>query len=199
NDTPSSIQSIELPDIDLNHPSETEQQNTLHEDQQLLVINEESEQPETPTLATLNNVIGEANQVLYSNVETFVQENYVEHVNIESNECQASQVQPVRVNRLISLYDQMQQIDDESESEEEFDFINGIRDTQVLDRMFEEKRRERALLDANIKQRFDELKSEEIQNEIHRYWLSRKLTRQRITEHDVKLAKNRLKKKIREE
>ncbi|CAF1003803.1 unnamed protein product [Brachionus calyciflorus] len=93
----------------------------------------------------------------------------------------------------------MQQIDDESESEEEFDFINGIRGTQVLDRMFEEKRRERALLDANIKQRFDESTSEEIQNEIHRYWLSRKLTKQRITERDVKLAKNRLKKKIREE
>ncbi|CAF1003824.1 unnamed protein product, partial [Brachionus calyciflorus] len=49
NDTPSSIQSIELPNIDLNHSSETEQQNTLHEDQQLLVIIEESEQPETPT------------------------------------------------------------------------------------------------------------------------------------------------------
>ncbi|CAF1032492.1 unnamed protein product [Brachionus calyciflorus] len=69
---------------------------------------------------------------------------------------------------MIPLYDQMQQNDDESESDEEFDYINGIRNNTVLDQI--------------------NLTKEDIQNEIYRFWQSFMLTRKRVTDHDVELA-----------
>ncbi|CAF1131303.1 unnamed protein product, partial [Brachionus calyciflorus] len=182
NENASPIELVEFPEIDLNFTTDREITVPLNEDQ--LVNNIQSQ---SPFLTTLNNAIGEANQVLYSNFETLIPESNMHDF------------QPVRINRLKPLYEQMQQIDDEIESEEEFDYINGIRDNAVLDQMFEEKRNERARLEEKIKIRVSQLTSENIENEIHPFWQISKLTRQRITDNDVQLAEKRLMRKIREE
>ncbi|RNA02198.1 hypothetical protein BpHYR1_034123 [Brachionus plicatilis] len=135
----------------------------------------------------LNNH-GEANQVLYANSE-----------NIDDNSCvepSTSNPKP-STNPRIPLHQILAQCTNESDSDEEFDYINSLKNNQVLEKMREEKRREKASLESNISKRLVELTQDAFNNEINNYWKSDNLKRKRIAKNDIKFATNRLKKKIR--
>ena len=139
-------------------------------------------------VTSLTDALGEANQVLYANFE-----------NIDDNSCvepSTSNPKP-STNPRIPLHQILALCTNESESDEEFDYINSLKNNQVLEKMREEKRPEKASLESNLSKRLVEFTQDAINNEINNYWKSNNLKRKRITKNDIKFATNRLKKKIR--
>ncbi|CAF0884612.1 unnamed protein product [Brachionus calyciflorus] len=185
----------DLPDLDLNISTGQ----IINVEQAIFSNREEIQQSESANLTTLNDVIGEANDILYSHVDNFIEDSYVLPVVLESNKDQSDQDQSIRINRLIPLHERLALIDDDSESDEEFNYMDGIRDKRVLDTMYREKQDEREALEANIQRRADALSSQDIVNEVHNYWKSSNLKRKNVTADDLKYATNRLKKRFRAE
>ncbi|RNA28156.1 hypothetical protein BpHYR1_002011 [Brachionus plicatilis] len=88
------------------------------------------------------------------------------------------------------------QCTNESDSDEEFDYIKSLKNNPFLEKMREEKRREKASLESNISKCLVELTQDAINNEIYNYWKSNNFKRKRINKNDIKFATNRLKKKF---
>ncbi|RNA32908.1 Ragulator complex LAMTOR3, partial [Brachionus plicatilis] len=113
-------------------------------------------QPIQP-VTSLTDALGEANQVLYANSE-----------NIDDNSCVEPSISNLKpsTNPRIPLHQILAQCTNESDSDEEFDYINSLKNNQVLEKMREEKHREKASLESNISKRLVELTQDAINNEI---------------------------------
>ena len=89
----------------------------------------------------------------------------------------------------------MAQAGSDSYNDDDFNYMEGIRNNQALEDIYRERSEENVLMESNIKERLAEITKEDIEDEVRKIWQLSKLNRQRITKRE--LATDRIKQKIK--